>query len=109
MKIIDWNIEEVTGYKPLTTFYTDFSIADAFGLAAIKDTYKRAIKSAKFMGYKEETELYMVLNWKIWEWYQKNDAIARLYDALRREYYSKLAIELDKNEEFTEYFYNTTD
>ena len=24
--IIDWNIEEMTGYKPMTTFYRDFSI-----------------------------------------------------------------------------------
>ena len=28
MKIEDWRIEELTGYKPISTFYTDFSIAD---------------------------------------------------------------------------------
>ena len=32
----DWNIEAMTGYKPITTFYMDFSIADKFGVAAIK-------------------------------------------------------------------------
>lgn len=42
MTITNWNIEEMTGYKPKTTFYTDFSIADNYGVAAIKDTYKRA-------------------------------------------------------------------
>ena len=26
-----WNIEAMTGYKPRTTFYEDFSIADHFG------------------------------------------------------------------------------
>ena len=26
-----WNIESETGYKPRTTFWQDFSIADAFG------------------------------------------------------------------------------
>ena len=31
MTIKTWNIEELTGYKPFTTFYEDFSIADAFG------------------------------------------------------------------------------
>ena len=30
-----WNIEAMTGYKPRTTFYEDFSIADAFGGTAI--------------------------------------------------------------------------
>lgn len=32
----NWTIEETTGYKPLTTFYTDFSIAEKFGLDGIK-------------------------------------------------------------------------
>lgn len=66
MIIADWNIEELTGYKPKTTFYTDFSIADKFGVDAIKDTYKRA-----FTDWKDNTvyvtELVMVLNWKAWE------------------------------------------
>lgn len=66
MTIADWNIEELTGYKPKTTFYTDFSIADKFGVDAIKDTYKRA-----FTDWKDNTvyvtELVMVLNWKAWE------------------------------------------
>ena len=29
------------GYQPKTTFWMDFSIADKFGIAAIKDTYNR--------------------------------------------------------------------
>lgn len=29
-------------YRPFTTFYDDFSIADRFSKAAIKDTLKRA-------------------------------------------------------------------
>lgn len=79
--MIDWNIEEQTGYKPITTFYTDFSIADKFGIEAIKDTYNRAFKEWK-NDYKYLTELVMVLNWKIWEWYKKNDEIARVYNDL---------------------------
>ena len=72
MIIADWNIEELTGYKPKTTFYTDFSIADKFGVDAIKDTYKRA-----FTYWKDNTvyvtELVMVLNWKAWEHSAKNN------------------------------------
>ena len=45
MKIKTWNIEELTGYKPRTTFYEDFSIADHFGGTAIRDTYCRAFNA----------------------------------------------------------------
>lgn len=79
--MIDWNIEEQTGYKPITTFYTDFSIADKFGIEGIKDTYTRAFNEWK-SDYKYLTELVMVLNWKIWEWYKKNDKIAQVYNDL---------------------------
>jgi len=30
-----WRIEELTGYKPMTTFYEDFSIADRFDEIAV--------------------------------------------------------------------------
>lgn len=39
IKIKAWNIEAMTGYKPRTTFYEDFSIADHFGGPAIRDTF----------------------------------------------------------------------
>lgn len=79
-----WNIEALTGYKPFTTFYEDFSIADMFGASAVKDTYKRAFKEWK-SDYKYLTELIMVLNWKIFEHYNRNDTLAQLYDTLFRE------------------------
>ena len=50
LKIKDWNIEQSTGYKPITTFYTDFSIAEMFGVEGIKDTYKRGLQDAVCMG-----------------------------------------------------------
>ena len=76
-----WNIESMTGYKPITTFYEDFSIADRFGANAILDTYKRAFKYWK-NDYKYLTELVMVLNWKIYEHYQKNVRFANIYNDL---------------------------
>ena len=81
MRIKMWNIEEMTGYKPITTFWQDFSIADMFGLEAIKDTYKRAFNEWKG-NYEYLTELVMVLNWKIWEHYENNEEMAKLYNDL---------------------------
>ena len=82
MKIKTWNIEAMTGYKPQTTFYEDFSIADAFGISAIKDTYKRGLETCQALGYIYLTEFVMALNWKIWEHCQTNDAFGRLYNDL---------------------------
>lgn len=84
MRIENWNIEAMTGYKPISTFYEDFSIADMFGISAVEDTYKRAMDGWK-TDYKMLTELVMVLNWKIWRWYQSNEPLARKYDELWRE------------------------
>lgn len=38
---------EATGYEPISTFWTDFSIADTFGKEAVKDTYERAFAEWK--------------------------------------------------------------
>lgn len=70
IKVPMWNIESETGYKPRTTFWQDFSIADAFGGDAVTDTFHRA-----FNEWKDNcvyiTELVMVLNHKIAQWYEK--------------------------------------
>ena len=56
--------ESMCGYTQRTTFWDDFTIAERFGLPAIKDTYKNAFTSWKtdvvFI-----TELVLVLNWKM--------------------------------------------
>ena len=107
MKIKTWNIEAMTGYKPITTFYEDFSIADNFGMEAVKDTYKRAFETAKFMGYKELTEFVMALNWKTWEHYEHNEPLAKLYNDLWEDadFYANDNL---KGEEL-DYFYRTID
>ena len=33
------------GYKRQTSFYSDLSIAEFFGIDAVKDTYKRVVNS----------------------------------------------------------------
>ena len=103
----NWSIEAETGYKPITTFYTDFSIADGFGVAAIKDTYKRAMQNWKD-NYKYLTELVMVLNWKLWRyWEGGNEKYAELYHDLwwKTDNY---ALDNLKDEEL-DYFIRTTD
>lgn len=79
IKVPVWNIESETGYKPMTTFWQDFSIADAFGINAVVDTFKRAFEEWKG-NYKYLTELVMVLNHKIWQWYEKDKQLAKLYN-----------------------------
>jgi hypothetical protein len=69
------------GYEMQTTFWQDFSIADVFGVNAIKDTFNRAFNEWK-KNYVYLTELVIVLNWKIYDWYEKNEHIASIYNAL---------------------------
>lgn len=65
-------------YDFKTTFWEDFTIADAFGNDAIKDTFKRA-----FDGWKTNVEylaeLVLVLNWKGWQWYEKDEERSKIY------------------------------
>lgn len=102
----NWNIEEITGYKPQTTFYQDFSIADAFGCAAVKDTYNRAFAEWK-SNYVYLTELVMVLNWKIHEHIGSDNEKAQLYDQLWQEADAYACDNLAGEE--LEYFFSTTD
>jgi len=55
-----WNIAEITGYDPMTTFWQDFSMADKFGNEAIADTYRK-VKAEWKDNYKHWTELCLVL------------------------------------------------
>ena len=71
--------------RPDSTFWDDFSLADAFGRAAIKDTFDRA-----FDGWKKDAkmfaELTAILNHKIWYWWHKgNIDVSKLYDELWRK------------------------
>ena len=94
------------GYEMKTTFWEDFTIADAFGVSAIEDTYKRA-----FNGWKHDyvyiTELSLVLNWKMFQWYEKDDSKYQTYYNL----YTKLdawCMDNLRNSELI-YYIDTTD
>lgn len=72
------------GYELQSTFWMDFSIADAFGKDAVKDTFNRAFNEWK-NNHVYLTELVIVLNWKIWQHYTENGGsceLSRLYNEL---------------------------
>lgn len=96
----------VFGYETITTFYEDFTIADRFGVSAIRDTFNRAFNEWK-NNYKYLTELVMVLNWKIWEHYEKNETLAKVYNDLWQEADGYACENLHGEE--AEYFYRVTD
>jgi hypothetical protein len=71
-------------YKMKTTFMQDFNIANMFGERAVLDTYKRAKKEWQD-NVEYITEFTMVLNWQIWQLYQTNEKLARVYNTLWQE------------------------
>lgn len=95
------------GYEMQTTFFSDFSIADVFGLNAVKDTFKRAFKE-----WKNDcvylTELCIVMNLKCWEHYEKGNNVLSQYYTER--YYETREYALDhlKKDELM-FFIETTD
>ena len=89
-----------------TTFWQDFSIADIFGKSAVQDTFNRAFKEWK-KDYRYLTDLVMVLNHKIWQWYEKNDDLARLYNDLWEKAANYAENHL-KDDELS-YYYRVTD
>jgi hypothetical protein len=72
------------GYELKTTFWEDFTIADSFGLEAIRDTFNRS-----FYNWKNDveyiTDLAMVMSWKSCYYYDKNQEYMNLYSDLYHE------------------------
>jgi len=107
MTYADWTIQLLPEYQSQTTFRQDFTIADAFGAKAVRDTYRRA-----FSEWKDNvvylTELVMVLNHKIWEHYEagRHD-LAGVYNELweQADHYACSHLTGDD----LSYFYRVTD
>lgn len=94
------------GYTVQTTFWEDFTIADLFGLSAIRDTYNRAFKEWN-EDYKFLTELVLVLNHKIWQHHKTRPEVAALYNDLW-EQADQYAVDNLKDDELS-YFLEVTD
>ena len=91
------------------TFWMDFTIADVFGVNAIKDTYKRAFKEWK-SDYKMLTALVVILNHKIWQHYEatpRRQDLVELYDNLWRQAQDYALTNLKGDE--LKYYYEITD
>lgn len=84
-----------------TSFPKDFTIADAFGAEAVKDTYERSKHFISDVSYWKE--LVVVLNHKIWQHYQSNEALAKVYNELWQEA-DQLALDTFKGDDFKEYY-----
>lgn len=106
MQITKWNIEGLNGYKPITTFWQDFDIADNFGVAAVQDTYRRAFREWKH-NYKYLTEQVLVLNHKAWQHVETNPVLSEVYVTLF-ETADNYAINNLKGQEL-DYFFMITD
>ena len=76
-----WGRANLSGYESITTFWSDFTIADAFGVDAVEDTFNRAFAEWK-SDYKYLTELVLVLNHKMWEHQDENEDLGDLYYSL---------------------------
>ena len=94
-------------YEFKTTFWQDFTIADHFGIGAVKDTFERAFKEWR-NDVVYVTELALVLNWKCWQHYEKgNEELSRLYSDLYYEADGWCCANL-KGDDLT-YYWKTTD
>ena len=62
-------------------FMQDFTIADAFGENAIRDTFNRAFKEWK-NNVKYFASFVLTLNHQIWRHYKTNEEYGRIYDEL---------------------------
>ena len=75
---------ESVGKTRKTTLFSDLSIAECFGVSEVADTYKRVMddwgKSLEFM-----CEWVIALNQKIWQHYESNPDLGKLYDELWRK------------------------
>lgn len=60
------------------TFAQDFAIADAFGIDAIENTFKRAFEEWK-KDIRYFTALALTMNHQGWKWYEINEKVGKLY------------------------------
>lgn len=101
-------IQQLQGnYNVVSTFASDFAIADSFGAKSVEDTYNRSFENFKDDVYMM-TEMTLVLNWAIWRYYElKDNELATMYDKLWRKCDEWMMTHF-KGEEL-EFYLNTVD
>lgn len=90
------------GKERKTTFFSDLSIAECYGINAVKETYRDVMGSwgdnLEFM-----CEWVICLNQKIWQHYDKHRELAKVYDDLWRKA-DNYCREHFKGEELNKYY-----
>jgi hypothetical protein len=90
------------GKERKTTFFSDLSIAEFYGAAAVMDTYRNVMKSWK-TDINYMCEWVIALNQKIWQHYENNPELGKLYDSLWRKA-DEYCCEYFKGEELSQYY-----
>lgn len=91
------------GKERKTTFFSDLSIAEYVGGAkSVKQTYNEVVKSW-LNNVEYFTEFVICLNHKIWQHYENNEPLARVYNSLWEKAQS-LAEKTYKGEDLTYYY-----
>ena len=94
-------------YNIVSTFASDFAIADAFGADAVEDTYERSMAS-----FNEDvfmlTEMSLVLNWAIWRYWELHEQeLSIMYDKLWKKLDNYIMSHFTGDE--LEFYIKTTD
>ena len=96
-----------TGYERKTTFFSDLSIAEWYGVENVEDTVKRIYKEW-FNDVEYFTEFIMCVNHKSWEHYdRKNTELSIYYSELYHELVDEIYNNWDKGA--LDYFCKITD
>lgn len=75
-------LEKKIGYEFKMDYWEEFTLLETLGgITGILYTFEKEYEESK-KDVRTLTELALVLNLKIWEWYEKDDNIGRTYDAL---------------------------
>lgn len=77
-------LEKMLDYKFESTFWEEFSIAENYGVDAVRKHYDLVFSQWKD-NLKFLTELVLILNIKIFLWYGVDDTIGLTYDQLWKE------------------------
>lgn len=105
--IFEANLRE-SGKTRISTFYSDLSIAEWFGQEAVQETYddvcKHWLKDVEMF-----TEFIIALNYKCWEWYDKEIDASQFYADLYHKADELFADHYKDDKEALEYYYRETD
>lgn len=105
-KLPNWDLADMIGYTPNTTFWDDFSIADIFGVEAIIDTFERAFTEWR-SDVEYIAELALVLNHKGLYYSESRPILSNTYFALWQRLHS-WAQDYYTGED-ADYYFNVTD